>query len=263
MRNPSNQRHTRHREYSKDSNWCGVQAEGDCGDRRHKRTCDINSRGPRHNDCVGIAGTGCSLQLVRHSLGGGESERPAWQETSAAVTDEEWQGEVRQGQLHVLPVRPHLRQRHMCEDNVSAMGAEGCRKETGNCSAKTGFFNQQTRRWNHHNTIGGKAARSVKGPSKDEVQNRVPLKLLLEILQALPECEGQEQPSPEGGGRPRPGKGKERGRRGGTTKVAPNVLCQFRSAQARYHQPMSVVPSTDGGDLEDHTDATQRTWALH
>ena len=69
-----------------------------------------------------------------------------------------------------------------------------CRKETGNCSAKTGSpnLNQQTRRWNHHNTIGGKAARSVKGPSKDEVQNRVPLKLLLEILQALLEQEGQE-----------------------------------------------------------------------
>ena len=62
-----------------------------------------------------------------------------------------------------------------------------CRKETGNCSTKTGFFNPQTRRWNHHNTIGGKATKSVKGPSKDEVQNRMPLKLLLEILQALPQ----------------------------------------------------------------------------
>ena len=68
-------------------------------------------------------------------------------------------------------------------------GTGKCRKETCNYSAKTGFFNQQTRRWNHHNKIGGKAARSVKEPSKDEVQNRVPLKLLLtmEILQALPQ----------------------------------------------------------------------------
>ena len=62
-----------------------------------------------------------------------------------------------------------------------------CRAETGNCTGKTGFFNKKTHRWSHHHTIGSKAARSVKGPSKDEVQNRVPLKLLLEILQALPQ----------------------------------------------------------------------------
>ena len=65
-------------------------------------------------------------------------------------------------------------------------GTGKCRKQTGNCSAKTGFLNKKTNRWNHHNTIGGKAAKSVKGPSKDEVQNKVPLKLLLEILEALP-----------------------------------------------------------------------------
>ena len=51
------------------------------------------------------------------------------QETSAAVTDEEWQGEVRQGQL--LPVRPHLRKRHMCEDDGSAVGAEGEERHRG------------------------------------------------------------------------------------------------------------------------------------
>ena len=60
------------------------------------------------------------------------------------------------------------------------------RKQTGNCSAKTGFLNEKTNRWNYHHTIGGKAAKSVKEPSKDEVQNKLPLKLLLEILQALP-----------------------------------------------------------------------------
>ena len=48
-------------------------------------------------------------------------------------------------------------------------------------------FNKETHRWDHRNTIRGKAAKSVKGPSKDELQNRVPLKLLLEILKALPE----------------------------------------------------------------------------
>ena len=83
-----------------------------------------------------------------------------------------------------------VRNRVLSRDHALALfaGRKLCHQETGNCSAKTGFFNQQTRRWNHHNAIGGKAARSVKGPSKDEVpvQNRVPLKLLLEILQALP-----------------------------------------------------------------------------
>ena len=39
----------------------------------------------------------------------------------------------------------------------------GCRKPTGNCSAKTRCLNEKA------NTIGGKAAKSVKGPSKDEV----------------------------------------------------------------------------------------------
>ena len=66
-------------------------------------------------------------------------------------------------------------------------GTGQCRKETGYCSPKTGFIKKETSRWNHHSTIGGKATRSVKGPSKDEVQNRVPMKLLLEVLQALPD----------------------------------------------------------------------------
>ena len=41
----------------------------------------------------------------------------------------------------------------------------------------------------HHHTINreeAEAARPMKGPAKDEVQNRVPRKLLLGILQALP-----------------------------------------------------------------------------
>ena len=82
----------------------------------------------------------------------------------------------------------------MREDNGGTGGAEGqewytgmCRKETGNCSTGTGFFNEETNMRNYHNTIGCKATKSVKGPSKDEVQNRVPLKLMLEILEALPE----------------------------------------------------------------------------
>ena len=46
-------------------------------------------------------------------------------------------------------------------------GTGMCRKETGNCSTKTDFFNKKTHRWNHRTTIGGKTVRSVKGPSKD------------------------------------------------------------------------------------------------
>ena len=47
---------------------------------------------------------------------------------------------------------------------------------------------------------------------------------------------------------------RNKGGQGGTNKEAPNVLCQLRIAQARHHHPMSAVPPTDGGDLEDHTD---------
>lgn len=64
-------------------------------------------------------------------------------------------------------------------------GTGMCRKETGNCPTKTRFSTQHTSKWYHHNTIGDQASRSMEGPSKDEVQNRVPWTLLLEILQAL------------------------------------------------------------------------------
>ena len=63
------------------------------------------------------------ITVVRHPLGGAESERPAGQEASHAVIDEEWQGGVRQSEL--LSVRPHLRKEHVCEDNGGAMGAKG------------------------------------------------------------------------------------------------------------------------------------------
>ena len=45
-------------------------------------------------------------------------------------------------------------------------------------------------------------------------------------------------------------KNKEGRRTGGTAKEAPNVLCRFMSARARYHQSMSLVPATDSEDLE-------------
>ena len=60
-----------------------------------------------------------------HPLGGGELKRPAGQETSAVVADEEWQGEVRQGEL--LSVRSHLLKGHVCADDGPAMDTK--RKE--------------------------------------------------------------------------------------------------------------------------------------
>ena len=93
-----------------------------------------------------------------------------------------------------------------------------------------------THRWNHHHTIGGKAARSVKGPSKDEVQNRVPLKLLLGALQALPRRSTVGRPRAARPRRRRNTKSKARGRTSGTTKGDPTVLCRFMGAQAGHHQ---------------------------
>ena len=54
-------------------------------------------------------------------------------------------------------------------------------------SSKTGFIKEDTGRWNHYNVIAGEHSRSVKGSVlvKDELQNRVPAKLLTEILLAL------------------------------------------------------------------------------
>ena len=55
---------------------------------------------------------------------------------------------------------------------------KGCRKPIGEVNPDTG-------RWNHINVIGGPAWKAAKGSSKDELQNRVPALLLLEILQAM------------------------------------------------------------------------------
>ena len=55
-------------------------------------------------------------------LGSGESQRSVGQEASAAVADGEWQGALQQSRL--LPVRPHLCQGHVCEDNGPPVGAK-------------------------------------------------------------------------------------------------------------------------------------------
>ena len=61
------------------------------------------------------------------------------------------------------------------------------RAETGYSSSKTGFVREETGKWYHCNVIAGDHSRSVKGSVlvKDELQNRVPTKLLTEILTAL------------------------------------------------------------------------------
>ena len=48
-----------------------------------------------------------------------------------------------------------------------------------------GEISAKTLRWNHLYVIRGLAAKAVKGPTKDELYNRVPALLLLELLQAM------------------------------------------------------------------------------
>ena len=52
-------------------------------------------------------------------------------------------------------------------------------------------------------------------------------------------------------------KSKARGKTSRATKEGPQVLCRFMGAQAGHHRLMSVVPATDGEDLEDHEDLEQ------
>ena len=65
-----------------------------------------------------------------------------------------------------------------------------CRAATDYCRKNkrppTGKVSEETGNWNHIWVIGGAASKAVKGPTKDELQNRVPALLLKEILQALP-----------------------------------------------------------------------------
>ena len=78
---------------------------------------------------------------------------------------------------------------------VQAGGTGMCRAATGycrglcyhskGCRKPIGEDNPDTGRWNHINVIGGPAWKAAKGSSKDELQNRVPALLLLEILQAM------------------------------------------------------------------------------
>ena len=57
-------------------------------------------------------------------------------------------------------------------------------------------------------------------------------------------------------------KTKEGQRAGGTNRERPDVLCQPMSAQARYHQPVSVVLAADGGNSENHSDSINTEWTL-
>ena len=68
-----------------------------------------------------------------------------------------------------------------------ASGTGLCRSATGYCSSRTGSTKGETGRWNHRYVIAGDHSRSVKGSVlvKDELQNRVPSRLLSEILSVL------------------------------------------------------------------------------
>ena len=183
---PNNQRHTHHRECSKDDNVS-------CRHGRHQGACDGVGGGPRRHDCLSVAGDGCSVQLVRYPVGGGVAvENPNAQLGKRPVLLSLMRsGRVMCGRVNYCQYE-HVFAKDTCVRTTvlqwiprGRSGTGRCRKATGNCSFKTGFFNEETRRWDHYKTTRDKAAKSVKGPSKDGVQNRVPLKLLLEILEAL------------------------------------------------------------------------------
>ena len=238
----------------------GVQAEGGGGDRRHEGASDRAGRGPRHNDCISVAGTGCSLQPVRHSLGSGESQRPTGQEASAAVADEEWQGEVWQGQL--LPVRSHLCQRHMCEDDSAAVDTEG--------EERYRDVQEGDRQLLSQDRVFQPADTQVEPPQHDRRQGS-------QVSEGALQGRGAEQGATEAVAgdpagtaevrRPRAArarrrkKPKSRARRktGETTKGGPEALCQLMGAQAGHHRLMSVVPATDGGNLDTCRDLEQLT----
>jgi hypothetical protein len=186
---PSNQRHTHHREYSKDSSVvCKQRVVVVTGGTREP----VTELGEDHDIMIASVLQALDAAFNLYGIHWAVENPNAQLGRRPVLLSLMRSGRVKCGRVNYCQY-DHIFAKDTCVRTTvlqwTPKGRSGtgmCRKETGNCSAKTGFFNQQTRRWNHHNTIGGKAARSVKGPSKDEVQNRVPLKLLLEILQALP-----------------------------------------------------------------------------
>ena len=54
-------------------------------------------------------------------------------------------------------------------------------------------------------------------------------------------------------------KSRARGKTGEMTKGGPEALCQLMGAQAGHHRLMSVVPATDGGNLDTCRDLEQLT----
>ena len=186
---PSNQRHTHHREYSKDSSVvCKQRVVVVTGGTREP----VTELGEDHDIMIASVLQALDAAFNLYGIHWAVENPNAQLGRRPVLLSLMRSGRVKCGRVNYCQY-DHIFAKDTCVRTTvlqwTPKGRSGtgmCRKETGNCSSKTGFFNQQTRRWNHHNTIGGKAARSVKGPSKDEVQNRVPLKLLLEILQALP-----------------------------------------------------------------------------
>ena len=51
-------------------------------------------------------------------------------------------------------------------------------------------------------------------------------------------------------------------RPGGTNKETQEVTCQQMRAQAEHHQPVSVVPATDGDNCEPQPDLIDMEWTL-
>ena len=133
---PSNQRHTHHREYPKDSNVvCRQRVIVVAGGTRGPVTeiaeehdimiasvlQALDAAFNLYTYCIHWAVENPNAQLGKRPGGLGAGAH--------ATTDGECQGEVRQGQL--LPVRTCLRQGHMCADGGTALGAERVERHRG------------------------------------------------------------------------------------------------------------------------------------
>lgn len=188
----SNQRpgYTWHRDRSEHSQKrCKCGAVAVTGGTREPRTPRTTS----HDRVIGAGsgdGTRCAVQPVRCALRNRESSSEFEDVPIDVVTGAARECAVGTGKL--LPVQPHLREGDQCLDDcgLDPKGGSGtglCRAVTVYCNSKTGFNKEETCRWNHYYVIAGDHNRSVKVSVvvKDELQNKVPTKFLVEIIATL------------------------------------------------------------------------------
>ena len=139
-------------------------------------------------------------------------------------------------------------------------GTGMCREKAGNCSAKTGFFNKdldtQVEPPPHHRRRRSQVGEGTfKGGGTEQGAGEV-------AAGDLAGTAGVRRPRAARSRRGTTTKEKNGGRTADATREKPTVLCRLMGAQAGHHRHMSVVPATDGEDLEQRTDSVQRAWAL-